>query len=78
MTLYRLSYQSLCVELGDYQTYEVKPDDQLHCIELSIIPDPVMSPEYKVESYKECRELVMVGRSRDLSMILQLAHGNNC
>jgi len=38
--------------------YEVKPVDQHHYIELNIIPDPAMPLEYKVESYKESRELI--------------------
>ena len=38
--------------------YEVKPVDQHHYIELTIIPDPAMPTEYKVESYKESRELI--------------------
>ena len=38
--------------------YEVKPVVQHHYIELTIIPDPAMPPEYEVESYKESRELI--------------------
>jgi len=38
--------------------YEVKPVDQYHYIELTIIPDPAMPPEHGVESYKENRELI--------------------
>jgi len=38
--------------------YEVKPVDQHHYIELTIIPDPAMPPEYEMESYKESRELI--------------------
>ena len=54
----RLSYQWVCLNLGQYQVYEVKPVDQHHYIELTIIPDPAMPPKYKVESYKESRELI--------------------
>jgi len=38
--------------------YEIKPDNQHHYIELTIIPDPAMPPDYEVESYKESRELI--------------------
>ena len=54
----RLSYQWVCLNLGQYQVYEVKPVDQHHYIELTIIPDPAMPPEYEMESYKESRELI--------------------
>ena len=54
----RLSYQWVCLNLGQYQVYEVKPVDQHHYIELTIIPDPAMPPGYAVESYKESRELI--------------------
>ena len=55
----RLSYQWVCLNLGKYQVYEVKPVDQHHYIELTIIPDPAMPPEYEVESHKESRELII-------------------
>ena len=48
----------MCLNLRPYQVYEVKPVDQHHYIELTIIPDPAMPPEYEVESYKESRELI--------------------
>ena len=56
--LYRLSYQWVCLELGKYQTYEVRPNDKLDSIELKIIPDPSMPSQYEVESYKESNELI--------------------
>ena len=57
--IYRLSYQWAALELGDYQTYEVKPVDKHHHIELTIIPDPAMPPEHEVTSYSESKELVI-------------------
>ena len=54
----RLSYQWVCLDLGQYQVYEVKPVDERHYIELTIIPDPAMPLECEVESYKESRELI--------------------
>jgi len=55
---FRLSYQCVCLNLGQYQVYEVKSVDERHYIELTIIPDPAMPPECEVESYKESRELI--------------------
>jgi len=54
----RLTYQWVCLNLGPYQVYEVKPVDQHHYIELTIIPDSAMPPEYEEESYKESRDLI--------------------
>ena len=54
----RLSYQWAVLELGDYQTYQVKPVDKHHYIELTIIPDPAMPPEYEAISYSDSNELI--------------------
>ena len=48
----------MCLELGKHQTYEVRPNDKLDCIELTITPDPLMPPGREVESYKESNELI--------------------
>ena len=56
----RLSYQWVCLELGKYQTYEVRPNDELGSIELTIFPDPLTPPGREVESYKESNELINV------------------
>ena len=57
-----MSYQWAFLELGDYQWYEVKPVDEHHYIELTIIPDPKMPPEYEVVSHIESKELITVVR----------------
>jgi len=56
--LYRLSYQWAFLELGDYQSYEVKSVDEHHYIELTIIPDSKMPQEYEEKSYNESKELI--------------------
>lgn len=58
MTINRLSYQWVCLELGKFQAYEVRPNYKLYSIELTVIPDPSMPPECEGESYKESNELI--------------------
>ena len=58
MIINRLSYQWVCLELGNHQTYEVRPNYKLDSIELTIVPDPIMSSADEVESYKESNELI--------------------
>ena len=58
MTINRLSYQWVCLELGKYQTYEVRPNHKLDSIELNIIPNPSMPSELVAEGYKESNELI--------------------
>ena len=58
MIINRLSYQWVCLELGKHQTYEVRPNYKLESIELTIIPDPIMSSTDKAESYRESNELI--------------------
>ena len=58
MTIIRLSYQWVCLELGKYQTYEVRPNYKLDSIELTIVPDPLMPSGGELESYKESNELI--------------------
>ena len=58
MIINRLSYQWVCLELGKHQTYEVQPNYKLDSIELTIIPDPIMSSADKVEGYRESNELI--------------------
>ena len=60
MIINRLSYQWVCLELGKYQTYEVRPNYKLDSIELTIIPDPLMPSGSELESYKESNELINV------------------
>ena len=56
--LCRLSYQWAVLELGDYQTYQVKPNNEQHCIQLTIIPDSAMPLEYEEKSYNDSKELI--------------------
>ena len=58
MIINRLSYQWVCLELGKHQTYDVRPNYKLESIELTIIPDPIMSSADKAESYRESNELI--------------------
>ena len=58
MIINRLSYQWVCLELGKLQAYEVRPNYKLNSIELTIIPDPIMSSADEAESYKESKELI--------------------
>ena len=58
MIINRLSYQCVRLELGKHQTYEVQPNYKLDSIELTIIPDPIMSSANKAESYRESNELI--------------------
>ena len=60
MIINRLSYQWVCLELGKYQTYEVRPNYKLDSIELTIIPDPLTPPGGELESYKESNKLISV------------------
>ena len=53
-----MSYQWVRFELGKYQTYEVRPNRKLESIELTIIPDPLMSPACEAGSYKESNKLI--------------------
>jgi len=48
----------VCLELGKYQTYEIRPNYKLDSIQLTIIPDPSMPPKCEAESYKESNELI--------------------
>ena len=58
MIINRLSYQWVCLELGTYQAYAVRPDYKLDSIELTITPDPSMPLEHEVESHKDSNELI--------------------
>ena len=48
----------MCLELGNHQTYELWPNYKLDSIELTIIPDSIMSSAHEAESYKESNELI--------------------
>ncbi|XP_065882798.1 uncharacterized protein [Dysidea avara] len=56
--LTKLLYQWAVLELGDYQTYQVKPNNEQCYIELTIIPDRAMPSEYEEKSYNESKELI--------------------
>ena len=58
MIINRLSYQWVHFELGKHQAYEVRPNYKLDSIELTIIPDPIMSSADEEKGYKESKELI--------------------
>ena len=55
---YRLSYQWVCLELGEYQIYELSVMFDHSVIAVKIIPDPNLSPEVKEKSFSDSNELV--------------------
>ena len=58
MIIIRLLYQWVRFELGKHQAYEVRPNYGLDSIELTIIPDPIMSSADEAKGYKESNELI--------------------
>ena len=48
--------------------YEVKPVDQHYYIELTIIPDPAMPPEYEVESQGRIQTFKKGGSTLELQL----------
>ena len=54
----RLSYQWVCLELGNHQVYELDAMFDHSVIAIKIIPDPNLSSEAKQKAFADSNELV--------------------